>query len=164
MPALAHRDRLTALDAVEQAEVGAREQADVLRVLAVDLLDVLGDDELHSARQLAVRRGLARAAAPLRRAAHDDAEAAVLDRVSFDLPAAEAHEAVPGERLVVVVANPPGGDLVGGDAADERLVTRLLRERFAGQLPFEGRLVFGEVQNAAANGDGALTHADRSTT
>ena len=40
------RDRLAARDARDEAEVGAREQADVLRVLAVDLLDAPGDDEL----------------------------------------------------------------------------------------------------------------------
>ena len=41
---LRERDLLAAADALDQAEVGRREQADVLAVLPVDLLDAFGDD------------------------------------------------------------------------------------------------------------------------
>ena len=41
-------DRLAALDALEQAEVGAGEQADVVGVLAVDALEAFGDHQAHA--------------------------------------------------------------------------------------------------------------------
>ena len=79
--------------------------------------------------------------------------------------AAQADEAIPGERLVVVVANPPGGDLVGGDVADEgglRLSNVIV---LAGELRFDERRIFGEVEDAAADGDWLAFlahHEDRS--
>src|SRR5262249_16714093 len=49
-----HRDLFTALDTADEREIRAREKTDVLRVLAVNLLDALRDDELHPSLQLAV--------------------------------------------------------------------------------------------------------------
>ena len=89
---LRERDLFAASNALDQAEVGRRQQADVLRVLAVDLLDALGDDELDAGRLLGVRRGLARRAAALREPGDDDGEAAVLDLVLLDRAFAQADE------------------------------------------------------------------------
>ncbi len=161
--------RLAALDALEQPEVGAREQADVLRVLPVDLLDAARDDELHSRLELAVRRGLPARAAALGDAADDDAEAAALDAVLLDDAAAEADQAVPSERLVVVVANPPRRELVGGDVREEgepaRPVVRQDVRRAQRPRPCELGAqevgILGEVEDATVEADraGGARHA-----
>ncbi len=151
---LGDRDGLAGLDAGDEAEVRRREEADVLRVLPVDLLDAVRDDELDARLQLAVGRGLAARAAALRDTADDDAEAAGLDRVFQDLAAAQADQAVPGEGLVVVVADPAGGQLVGRDVRDQRAI-RVEREVLASELLLEERLILGDVEDASLNADRA---------
>ena len=54
-------------DAIEQAEVGAREQPDVVGVLAVDALEALGDHQPHAGRAFG-HHGCARASCPCRSA------------------------------------------------------------------------------------------------
>ena len=108
-------------------------------------------------------------AAALGDAADDDAEAAVLDGVLLDDAAAEADQAVPSERLVVVVANPPGGDLVGGDVREEgepaRPVVRQDVRRAQRPRPCELGAqevgILGEVEDATVEADraGGARHA-----
>jgi hypothetical protein len=50
------------LQAVDQAKVGAGQQAQVVGVLAVDAFEALGDHQPHAGRLLGHRRVLARAA------------------------------------------------------------------------------------------------------
>src|SRR6185437_1082748 len=149
------------------AEVGRREQADVLAVLPVDLLDVAGDDELHARLALGVGRRLARAAAALRAAADDDAEAAVLDVVLLHDAAAQADQAVPGEGLVVVVTDPSRGQLVGRDVVDERVLLRIDGDLLAVELLPEQLPVFRQVQDLAGDFQGRTAlcgHGENLTT
>jgi 3-deoxy-D-manno-octulosonate 8-phosphate phosphatase KdsC-like HAD superfamily phosphatase len=88
----------------------------------------LAIDQLDAGLQFAVRRGLARAAAALADPGDDHLEAAVLDRVLLDVAAAQADEAVARQRLVVVVADPAGGQLVGRDVVDQ-LARRVVGKR-----------------------------------
>jgi hypothetical protein len=131
------RDRLAALDARQQREVGRGQQADVLAVLAVDLLDVLRDHELHAGLELRVRRRLARTAAALAEAAHDHREAAVLDRVLLHDAAAQADQAVARQRLVVVVADPARRQFVGRDVVDQLARWVVAQRRVAVELRLE---------------------------
>ena len=57
-----HRERnaFTATDLVQNREVGRREDAEVLAILAVDPFDALGHDQLDAGAHLRVRRLLAR--------------------------------------------------------------------------------------------------------
>ena len=146
-------DGLARLDARDEPEVRGGQQADVLGVLLVDLLDALRDDELHAGLELAVRRGLAARAAALRSAADDDAEAAGLDRVLADLAAAEADQAVASERLVVIVANPSRRELVGGDVGYERAL-RIECEVLSGELLLEQSRVLGDVEDPSLDSPG----------
>src|SRR5262249_28824137 len=140
-------DLLPAGDAIEDAEVGGGEQADVLAVLPVDLLDAPGHDDLHARLELRVRRRLAGAAAALGSAADDDAAAAALDVVLLDRPAAQPHEAVPGERLVVVVTDPAGRQLVGGDVVDEGVLGRIDGDGLPAELLPEQLGVLRQVED-----------------
>jgi hypothetical protein len=153
---LAHRDLFAARDAREEPEVGARQEADVLRVLAVDLLDALRDDELHSGRQLAVGRGLAARAATLRdRPLTMTPKPPFLTSSFWMTPPRKTDEAVPRQRLVVVVANPARGDLVGRDVGEERwpLPRRDRGEVLSAKLSPEERRVDREIENSSVDVD-----------
>ena len=63
-----------------------------------------------------------------------------------DLAAAQADQAVTRERLVVVVANPSGRELVGRDVRHERAV-RIEREVLAGELLLEQSRVLRDVED-----------------
>ena len=106
----------------------------------------LRHEERHAGFELAVGRGLSARAASFAGAADDHAEAAALDRVLLDLAAAEADQTVTGERLVVLVANPAWGDLVGRDAADEWALG-LEGDVFPGQLLFEESRVLRQKED-----------------
>ncbi len=135
------------LEPLEQREVGRGEQPDVLGVLPVNLLDARRERDGDAAGQLGVGRRLARRAAALRAPAHDRPEAPALDGVFGDDPAAQAHQAVTRQRLVVIVTSPARGELVGRDVV-EQLARRVEGE---GDAPFELRPqqieIFGEVEH-----------------
>src|SRR3989442_15501155 len=77
-------DRLAAPHPVDDGEVGGRENSQILTVLAVDALDVLGDDQLDPRAHLGIGGLLARRALAASLAAHRRDEAAALDRPPRD--------------------------------------------------------------------------------
>ena len=78
------RHRLAPAAFSSTAEVGRREEPEVLAVLPVDPLDVLGHDELDPGRELGVRRLLARGALPAPPARYRSDEAAARRRLRRD--------------------------------------------------------------------------------
>src|SRR5690606_17208565 len=68
-------------------------------------------------------------------------------------------QAIAGERFVVVVADPAGGDLVGGDVGDERLGRGWLAQIVAAELALQERRIFGEIEDAPLDLD-ALSARD----
>ena len=76
------RDRFAALDALDQPEVGRREQTDVVGVLPVDALEALGDDQPHAGRALGDDAVLARRALAVALAGDDHFDAGVAHRVA----------------------------------------------------------------------------------
>ena len=104
-----------------EAEVGRGEQADVLRVLPVDLLDALRDDELDPARRAREYGAVSRDdPQPFEAPLTMTSKPPFLIASFCDDAAAQADQAVARERLVVVVANPAGRELVGRDVVDQR--------------------------------------------
>ncbi len=154
---LADRDLLAPHRPLDDAEVGRGQEPDVLAVLPVDLLDALGDDDLDPRLALRVRRRLARAPAPLRAPADDDLEPPTLDGVALDDAAAQPDQAVPSERLVVVVTNPARGQLVGGDVVDERVTLGIERDRLPAELLLEQLGVLGQIEDFAGDFHGLAT-------
>src|SRR5690606_23033725 len=122
------RDLIAPTDAVDDAEVGGREDPEVLAVLVVDAPDALGDHDADPRVQDGVRARLPAAslAPPLPR--HGADEPAVLHgpplhgvvgraRAAVRGPQAEIREVA--ERLVVEEADVGGRDLVRGDLVTE---------------------------------------------
>src|SRR5687767_10630169 len=62
---LCERNLFTAPNALDQTKIGGSQQADVLRVLPVNLFNTFSDDELNAGPLLCVGRGLSRRAAAL---------------------------------------------------------------------------------------------------
>ena len=146
---LLDRDRLTADESRDQREIRRRQQADVLAVLAIDLLDVPGDDNLHARLEFAVGRSLTRTTAAFRHPADDQAEAAVLDCIDLDVAATQTDEAVARQRLVVVVADPSRRELVGADVVDQLLPLVERHVELVVELSLQRALILGQVENAA---------------
>ncbi len=143
---LLDRNSLASFDALEQREISRQQETDVLRVLRIDLLDALGDDEPDARRELRVRSRFARRPASFRSPTDDDLEPAIFDRVLRDRAAAQTDEAIAGERFVVVVANPTGRKLVGRDVVDER-ARRIVKERVSRELARERLGIGGQIKN-----------------
>ena len=141
-------DALAGDDPLQDPEVGRGEQADVLAVLPVDLLDALGDHQVHARGELAEGRRLAAGTAPLAEAADDHGEASALDRVLLDHAALQADHRVPTEGLVVIEADPARRDLVGADVVPE-LPVGVVVEVLALELPAQELGVFREVEDTA---------------
>ena len=116
------RDRLATPHLVEDPEVGRREHAEVLAVLAVDALDVFRHHELDSRTHFGVRRLLPRRALPPSFAADGGHEAPSLHRPARDgerVAALEAEVRKVTQGFVVVVTDVCGSDFVGGDVVAE---------------------------------------------
>ena len=163
-PAVNGRQRhlLAAADLVDHAEVGGREDADVLAVLAVDPLDVLGDHDADAGGPLRVGRRLAAGALPAALARHGGDEAAVGDVVLADRLLAARPQAdvrIAAERLVEVVADPGGRDLVGADVVAQ-LDRRVPVEILAGELAADQLRVLGEEEDPPLEADGIGSFRD----
>ncbi len=162
------RHLFAALEALEQFEVGRGEQADVLGVLPVDLLDARGERHGDAAGELGVGGGLARRAAALRAPARHRPEAAPQHRVAGDGAAAQAHQAIAREGFVVIVTSPARRQLVGRDVV-EQLARRVVGEGDAAlELRPQQVEIFGEVEHLAAQAQrrrrGGVAHGFESTT
>ena len=125
-----------------------------MAVLSVDFFDVLGDDDLDPGFSFGVRSGFTRRTAAFRATGDDDAEAAVFDAVAFDVSASQPHEAIPRERFIVVVTDPPGRQFVRGNVVDERQVFGFALERLSAELLAEQVGIFGQEQDAALGTNG----------
>src|SRR2546425_12843753 len=109
------RNDLSAAYLVEHREVGRRQHAEVLTVLAVDALDAFGHDQLDAGAHLGVRRLLAGGPLPAPLAADRRYEAPALHRATRNRKFVAALESEVGEvaqRFVVVIADVGGGDFV----------------------------------------------------
>ena len=120
---LLDRYRRARLDARDQAEVGRREEPDVVGVLPVDALEALGHDEADAGQFLGRRTVLARRSFAVALAGDGHREAAVADRIDADRPFATDPESgvrITPERGVVVREDRHRRDLVGRDVVPER--------------------------------------------
>ncbi len=145
------RDRFAAADLVDDREVGRGQHAEVLTVLPVDALDVFGNDELDPRTHLGVRRLFTRRALAAPLAADGGDEPAGFHRAPRDRELITALQTQIGElaeRLVEVVADVGGGDLVG-----RNVVAQLDRLRPSEVLPCQLAPddvgVLGQEQEAA---------------
>ena len=112
------RDRLTPTDPLQQREVGAGEDAEVLAVLPIDAFDVLGEHQPDPSHHLGVGRLLPARTLPSPLAAHRHHETAVFHRSAGDGKLLSRLEAQVGKftkGLVVVVADVGRRDFIGGD-------------------------------------------------
>ena len=144
-------DRLARLDAVEEAEVGRGEEADVVGVLAVDALEALGDDEADAGEPLGRRAVLARRALAVALAGHRHREAAGADRIDADRPRAadaEAGVGIAAELVVVVGEDRDRRDLVGGDVVAQRAGFGA-RQPAPGELGADRLFVGREIEDPA---------------
>ena len=119
---LRERDLLAPANPLDQREVRRGQDPEVLAVFVVDPLDVLGDDDADPGHELGVGRLLAATPLPPSLAAHRADEAAVLDAAAGDrelVAGLEPQVRELSERLVEVVADVGGRDLVGRDLVPE---------------------------------------------
>jgi len=143
-------DFFAAFDFFDHVEICRNEQSQVLRVLLIDAFDIFRDDHANARAHFRVRRRLAAGsfAASFARDRRD--ESAVLDRVAFDRKLVAAFQTQVrkiAERLVVVITNVRGRDLVGLNVVaqfDRRIPSDVL----TGELPLDQIGVFGEEQDA----------------
>jgi len=111
-------NRLATADAVDQAEVGRGQDAQVAAILTVDPFEALGDDETNASAPLGKWTGLARGSLAVAPAGDGDGESSRLDATGDNrlrVAALETKVRIVAELLVVVIANPGRGDLVGRD-------------------------------------------------
>jgi hypothetical protein len=151
---LLQRGLLAALQALQQSQVGAGEQAQVVGVLAVDALEALGDHQPHARRQLGQRRMLARAALAVAAAAHQHADAGAPQRVEADgalTAGGEAGVRVAPQRGVEIHHRRQRRDLVGGDVVAQGAGFGA-RDVAAGQLRTHQRRVAAQEQAPAEAG------------
>jgi len=149
---LAEWDGLAGFDARDEREVRGGQKPDVLGVLAVDLLDALGDHELHARRLLAVGRRLARGAAALGQARDEHAGARILQRILLEGLALEPDQRVPTQGLVVVETDPAGRDLVRADVVAQGTVL-IERELLARELALLLLRILREVEDSSIESD-----------
>jgi hypothetical protein len=83
-----------------------------LRVLAVDLFDAFGNNQLNTGPLFGIRRRLARRAATFRKAGDDHGKAALLNLVLLYRAVAHADVDVLTQRFVIIKTDPPRRDLV----------------------------------------------------
>jgi hypothetical protein len=129
-------NRFAARDAIDKAEVGARQQPDVVGVLAVDALEALGDHQPHTGRTFGHHAVFARTALAVAFAADDHLDGRGAQRVAGDRQLAAGLEAgvrMAAERGVEVHHRRQRDDLVGRDIVAQRPCS-LERQRLAAQL------------------------------
>ena len=154
------RDDLPAAHLVENREIGRRQHAEVLTVLAVDALDAFGYDQSDPGAHLGVRRLLPGRTLPAPLAADRRHEAPALHRTTRDGEFVAALEPEVGEfaeRFVVVVANVGGSDFVGRDIVAE-LVLRRPGRVIPGELRTHEARILGEVEDPALQSNVCVTH------
>jgi hypothetical protein len=158
---LLDRNRFARSDAVDEAEVGGRVDAEVAAVLPVDALEALGDHEPDSSAPLGVGARLARGALAVAPPGDCHSKAARLDAASLDrqrFAALQPEVGVLAELLVEVVANVSRRDLVSGDVGAQR--QRLLaRHVLAAQLSLDDGCVLRQEQDAAIEPQGTVGSA-----
>lgn len=123
MQQLVEIDRLAAADAFDQTKIRARQQPDVVRVLPVDALEALGDDQPHTRRAFGDHAVLARAALAVALAGDDDRDACVAQRIAPDrqlVAGLEAGVRIAAQRGVEMHHHRQRRDLVGGDVVAQR--------------------------------------------
>ncbi|KAG0922082.1 hypothetical protein G6F32_014822 [Rhizopus arrhizus] len=81
---LVHGDRLAALQARHQAQVGAGVQADVVCILPIDAFKALGDDQAHAGRLFGHGAVFTRRALAVALAGHHNIDAGPFDRIDAD--------------------------------------------------------------------------------
>src|SRR5690606_38306062 len=146
-------DLLASADPIDQREVRRGQDPEVLAVFVVDPLDVLRDDDADPSHQLRVRRLFARTALAAPLPADRADEAALLDAAARDRELAaglqpEIREEA--ERLVEVVADVGGRDLVGRDLVPEPGADRVAElEVLAFELTADQVGVVHEEEDAA---------------
>ena len=157
------RDRLPGPDAVDQAEVGGRENAQVLAVLVVDALDAFADDDLDARHQLGIRAlfPAGALAAPPPRDRTDEAarpHGAALDR-RLVLPIGTRDlqpqiREIP-QRFVVEETDVGRRDLVGADLVAQPLpqVGRHPQVQPVVELAADQLGIVGQEEDAAPEGD-----------
>ena len=109
-------DGLAAPDAVDQAEIGGGEQADVVGVLPVDALEAFGDDQADAGQLLGDRAVFARGALAVAGTGDGDAEAPcphLADADRRDVTDLHAGVDVFGQPLVEEHQGWQRGDFVG---------------------------------------------------
>jgi hypothetical protein len=104
-----------------------------LRILRVNFLGALGDDEADAGDELGVGRRLSRRAAAFRATAHHYFEATFFDVIDGDDSAPQADQTIASQLFVVVIAGPRRSELVGRDVVEERQ-TPIEDKIFAGKL------------------------------
>jgi hypothetical protein len=160
---LVERDVFAALDARQQAEVGAGEQPQVVGVLAVDALEALGHDQPHAGRRFSQRAVLARAALAIAPPGHQHLDAGIAQRVARDRPLALGMQAgvrEAPERGVEVHQCRQRRDLVGGDLVAQGAGLRCIQVA-AGQLLAHARRIRAQEQDPAELHRPRLTAARR---
>jgi hypothetical protein len=154
-------DRLAALDARDQAEVGGGEQADVVGVLTIDALEAFSDDQAHAGRALGDHAVLARAALAVALARHHHLEAAASHAVGLDgqrISGLESDVGKAAQRRIEMHHHRQRRDLVGGDVVAQR--PRVVQQdALAGELCPHDRGFGAEVQRAGMETKRVHAHA-----